>query len=118
MAYRRKIDPYVFMERLLSTLERQGYRIMRSARYSGDGGIDGRFIYEGKLVLVQSRRYTKHIQMGHVKDFVDVVQGTRKATSGVFVHTGRTGKGACRVRRLVSSAARHCWPGCTGMQCR
>lgn len=41
ISWLRKMNPYVFEEMLLTALSRQGLRIQRNARYSGDGGAMG-----------------------------------------------------------------------------
>ncbi|MCT6953383.1 restriction endonuclease, partial [Salmonella enterica subsp. enterica serovar Javiana] len=38
LSYLRKINPYVFEELLLLTLEKQGLEVIRNRSYSGDGG--------------------------------------------------------------------------------
>lgn len=91
-AYLRKIDPYVFEELILSSLQRAGISVARGTRYSGDQGIDGSFFFGGQRYLVQAKRYKSHINHNHVKDFDNVCH--RKNVFGVFVHTGRTGGSA------------------------
>lgn len=90
LLYLRKVDPYVFEELVLTALKENGYKIKRNKRYSGDGGIDGKVFIDGKLFFVQSKRYKGHITLQHVKDFSSVCE--RYNASGLFVHTGRTGK--------------------------
>jgi restriction system protein len=89
-AYLRKIDPFVFEEMVLEAYKRAGHKIKRNARYTGDGGIDGRVWIDGHLHLIQAKRYSQHINLGHVKAFRDLV--AREKAKGIFVHTGRTGK--------------------------
>ncbi len=91
IAYLRKIDPFVFEELILSAFKNKGYKIIRNKRYTGDGGIDGRVKIEGKLFLVQAKRYSSAINPSHVGEFVNVVS-KQCAAGGFFVHTGRTGK--------------------------
>lgn len=43
IAYLRKVDPYAFEELIMTLLQRKGFVIGRNKRYSGDGGLDGRF---------------------------------------------------------------------------
>ncbi|MGI9296518.1 MAG: restriction endonuclease [Gammaproteobacteria bacterium] len=84
----RAVDPFVFEELVLEAFRRRGLRVKRNKRYTGDGGIDGRIHLRGE-VLVQSKRYKKHINPEHVKTFVRLVE--RQRTRGLFVHTGKTG---------------------------
>jgi restriction system protein len=87
-AYLRKVDPYRFEELILSELERRQIRIIRSRRYSGDGGIDGQFFHDGELWLIQAKRYSKYIKPDHVWAFEAISQRSR--ARGLFVHTGKT----------------------------
>lgn len=90
LTYLRKIDPFVFEELILTAFERKGNRIIRNQRYTGDGGIDGRIIEDGKLVLIQAKRYKAYISKQHLKDFITLVEKSN-ASKGYFIHTGRTG---------------------------
>lgn len=93
LGYLRKIDPYVFEELILTVLDRQGIIVTRNASYSGDGGLDGEFCYEGGRFLVQAKRYKGAINTGHVEAFARLID-TRRADGGLFIHTGRTPSGA------------------------
>ncbi|AUH01890.1 restriction endonuclease [Pectobacteriaceae bacterium CE70] len=90
LVYLRKINPYVFEEMLLTAFARQGYRIKRNVRYSGDGGIDGQVWINGQRWLIQAKRFSSCIQSGHVRDFGELVR--QEKCRGFFVHTGRTGE--------------------------
>ena len=92
--YLRSVDPFVFEEMILTALSKLGARITRNKRYTGDGGIDGRFKYQGKRYLVQAKRYKNHISAQQVEEFSDICR--RKNKYGLFVHTGRTGKQSWR----------------------
>ena len=89
LGYLRKIDPYVFEELVLCTLERQGIAVVRNASYSGDGGLDGEFVYKGCRYLVQAKRYVGTINAAHVQAFGTLI-AARQAQGGLFIHTGRT----------------------------
>lgn len=90
LAYLRKVDPFTFEELILSAFERRGCKVKRNQRYSGDGGIDGRFWIGDQLYLVQAKRYSGHVSRKHVTEFCRLVE--RRGCRGVFVHTGRTSK--------------------------
>lgn len=90
VAYLRKINPYVFEELVLSSIEERNILIVRNVRYSGDGGIDGRFSSAGGKVLVQCKRYSGYIDRSDVVEFAKKVK-EEKCYAGVFVHTGKTG---------------------------
>lgn len=91
-SFLRRINPYVFEEMVLDGFEKKGFSVKRNKRYSGDGGIDGRVVYEGKEYLVQCKRYRSYINPQHVNDFAEVCR--RRGKDGYFVHTGKTGKGS------------------------
>lgn len=88
--YLRKIDPLTFEELTLEAFKLSGYRIKRGRRYSGDVGIDGHVWLHGGWAPVQCKRYSAHINPAHIADFVAVLRQCR-ASTGLFVHTGRTG---------------------------
>lgn len=88
--YLRKVDPFVFEEMILSALKENGHSIQRNRRYVADGGIDGRVTIGGVKYLIQAKRYSSHINVQHVKDFINLCE--RQGKKGLFVHTGKTGK--------------------------
>lgn len=91
MGYLRKIDPFLFEELILTVIEKDKLKIKRNKRYTGDGGIDGKFYIGRQLYLVQAKRYKNHINLQHVKDFIEVCD--KYKAKGVFIHTGKTGGG-------------------------
>lgn len=90
ISWLRKMNPYVFEEMLLTALSRQGLRIQRNARYSGDGGADGTVWINGRRFLIQAKRYSATISAAHVSAFRLLTE--REGCPGLFVHTGRTGE--------------------------
>ncbi len=94
----RRIDPFVFEELLLHCFKDAGYQVVRNSRYTGDDGIDGRVYRDGKLYLVQAKRYAGLIDAAHLREFENTV-GRYSAAGGFFVHTGRTGNTAKAVSR-------------------
>ncbi|ENR6207256.1 MULTISPECIES: restriction endonuclease [Serratia] len=90
LAYLRKINPYVFEELLLLAFERQGYAVIRNTSYSGDGGLDGQVIIEGKTYLIQTKRYCRTITPSHITRFGALLR--HHHCDGFFIHTGRTGQ--------------------------
>jgi restriction system protein len=97
--YLRKIDPFVFEELLLTVLERQGLQVKRNKRYTGDNGIDGIFFQNGQPVYIQAKRYSGHISLEDVTDFIRTVNQNK--VRGLFIHTGKTGE---EVKKLVRSS--------------
>ncbi|MDN2700393.1 restriction endonuclease [Janthinobacterium sp. SUN100] len=91
LAYLRNVDPLVFEEVVLSSLEDAGLFVLRNAKYSGDGGIDGKVWLPGYgWCAVQSKRYGGHVNHHHVAAFGEAIchHGFR---AGLFLHTGRSG---------------------------
>lgn len=99
LGYLRRIDPFVFEELLLTAFERKGYRVKRNERYTGDGGVDGRVYRNGELYLIQAKRYKSYVSARHLENFLRLVENTKEAKGGYFIHTGRTGKETCRLYR-------------------
>jgi len=87
--YIRKMDPFVFEELLLTCFEERGCRIRRGRRYTGDGGIDGTVWINGHQVILQAKRYTKHINSKDVAKFKALALATN--SKALFVHSGITG---------------------------
>jgi restriction system protein len=92
ISYLRKIDPFIYEEMILSRLKLQGCNITRNKRYTGDGGIDGKFKHKGQKYLIQAKRYSNHIKLQDVKDFKQIASSHK--SKALFVHTGKTGKGS------------------------
>ena len=91
-AYMRKVDPHVVAEMVLSGLKDRGHRIQRPDRYTRDGGVDGECWIDGVHHLIQVKRYSGRIAARDVESFSTLC--LRHEAQGLFVHTGRTGKGA------------------------
>lgn len=88
ISYLRKVDPYAFEELILTLLQRKGFVIARNQKYSGDGGIDGRFEHNKTMWFIQAKRYTGRIKLEHVKAFAQLLKDNN--CHGIFVHTGTT----------------------------
>ncbi len=99
IGYLRKIDPFVFEELLLTALKKQGLKIRRNKKYTGDGGIDGRCKIEGYDVLIQAKRYKSYINSADVGVFSNLCMNYR--CKGLFIHTGKTGSAS---KKWVSSS--------------
>ncbi len=89
MTHLRQVNPFVFEEMILTAIKRQGHKIQRNKRYTGDGGIDGRCTINGQDFLIQAKRYKAHINPQHVIEFAGICK--RQNKRGLFVHTGKTG---------------------------
>ncbi|MBY0240260.1 MAG: restriction endonuclease [Burkholderiaceae bacterium] len=91
LAYLRAVDPLVFEEVVMSALEDVGLLVLRSRRYTGDGGIDGEVWLPGEgWFAVQVKRYRSHVDPAYVRAFGCVVR-ERGFDGGLFIHTGRSG---------------------------
>jgi restriction system protein len=101
LAYLRAVHPSSFEELLLTALAKAGYRIQRNKRYTGDGGLDGKmWMPDGRLVLIQAKRYGGKVSLQHIKDFSALC--VKNNCSGLFIHTGKTPKIAWS--RTISSS--------------
>ena len=85
----RAMDPLAFEELLLEAFEQRGHRVIRNRRYTGDGGVDGEVIIDGRRWLIQAKRYRDAIKPEHVREFAMLCAARRRR--GMFIHTGRTG---------------------------
>jgi restriction system protein len=89
LIYLRKINPYVLEELLLTAFEQQGHEVVRNPSYSGDGGLDGQVVIDGRTWLIQAKRYRRSISPQHVAAFIRLLESRNQP--GFFIHTGRTG---------------------------
>jgi len=98
--YLRGLDPYYFEEIILTGFEFQGFQVVRNSSYSGDGGIDGKVIFNSKVYVVQSKKYgyKKYINPIHVEEFSNVA---KNYDGGFFVHCGKTGLKSLKSKRRV-----------------
>lgn len=108
-SYLRKVDPFVVEEIILNSIEhRKDIEVIRNDKYTGDGGIDGRFnltvLIDAKetqrLYLIQVKRYSSYINVKDVNKFnKQIVE--ENAYAGLFVHTGKSGKAV--YKELITS---------------
>lgn len=86
------MNALAFEELLLESFERRGHRVVRNRRYTGDGGVDGQVVIDGRVWLIQAKRYARAIRSEHVQAFASLC--TVSGLSGLFIHTGRAGSGS------------------------
>lgn len=96
ITYLRKIDAFVLEEMVLSILEsREDINIERNSRYTGDGGIDGKFVLltnnTNKKGYIQVKRYSSYINNKDVEKFLIQIENNN-IDVGLFIHTGKSGK--------------------------
>ncbi|GGB52677.1 restriction endonuclease [Shewanella inventionis] len=95
-AYVRRMDPFTFEELLLTSINRNSFvKIERNSKYTGDGGVDGRFYINGKLFLLQAKRYKGYVKTADVQSLVEKTE-EHKAAGAIFVHTGKTTNAALK----------------------
>lgn len=85
--YLRKIDPFTFEELLLTAFKESGCNIKRNKKYTGDGGVDGRFSYNGKKYYIQAKRYNGYIKKSDIIEFS--FKCRKDKVKGLFIHTGK-----------------------------
>lgn len=93
----RRMNAYAFEELLAICLRERGLAGYCPPNYSHDGGIDALAFYEGRAVVVQAKRWRRHVSAQDLRALADVAD--RVAGIGLFVHTGRTGRMSWRVAR-------------------
>jgi len=96
ITYLRKIDAFVIEEMVLSILEtRKDINIVRNNKYTGDGGIDGKFTLsvdnKNKQGFIQVKRYSSYINSKDVDKF-NILLEENNIDIGLFIHTGKSGK--------------------------
>ncbi len=96
--YLKKINPFTFEELLLSLFKESGCKIKRNKKYTGDGGIDGKFKYNGSWYFVQAKRYSNYIKNTDVEAFSNIC--IKNNVRGLFIHTGKTGKSSHNIASL------------------
>ena len=74
----------------MSVFEEKGCKVIRNKRYTGDGGVDGRIIENGHLVLIQAKRYKSYVSREHIMNFRKLIEHSN-SNKGYFIHTGKTG---------------------------
>ncbi|QKF77287.1 restriction endonuclease [Arcobacter defluvii] len=106
--YLRKIDPFTMEELILTALEkREDIKIERNTKYTGDGGVDGRFYLLNKnrkplKCIIQAKRYSSLINPKHLKEFANQIN-QENAYLGFFIHTGRTSKNSFAYAKSINN---------------
>lgn len=95
--YLRQINPFTFEEMLLSLFNENGCKIKRNKRYTGDGGLDGKFKFNGKWYYIQAKRYSNYIRSTDVEALALLCR--KKKVRGLFIHTGKAGKGSLSIEK-------------------
>src|SRR3954471_2080384 len=73
IGYLRRLDPFVFEEVVLTSLEESGLAVWRNSAYTGDGGVDGR-VYLPQLrtwAPIQVKRVCGHVCRSDVLEFYE-----------------------------------------------
>jgi len=86
----RRMNAYAFEELVAICLAERGLRARCTPGYSRDGGIDGWGFWNGKPVVIQAKRWNKHICNRDIVSLAEVAG--RSSGVGLFVHTGKTGR--------------------------
>lgn len=96
IAYLRKMDHFTFEELILTSINRNTFvDIKRNDRYTGDGGVDGKFYINGNLFLIQAKRYSGFVKTSDIEDLLQKVR-QYNAAGALFVHTGKTSNAALK----------------------
>lgn len=107
-SYLRKIDPFTMEELILTALDRrEDIKVERNKKYTGDGGVDGRFYIlntkkEPLKCIIQAKRYSSFINQKHLKEFVNQIH-KENAYLGLFIHTGKTSKDSFDFARSIKN---------------
>lgn len=82
---------------LLSLFNESGCKIKRNKKYTGDGGLDGKFKFKGKWYFIQAKRYSNYIKSTDVEALAVLCR--KKKVKGLFIHTGKAGKGSLEIEK-------------------
>jgi len=98
----RSMNAYAFEELVVICLRERQMDGFAPRGYSRDGGVDAWGFWRGRAVVVQAKRWRRHICNQDIAALADLAENV--AGIGLFVHTGRTGKKARRqaLRRRVN----------------
>lgn len=94
LAALRGMNAYAFEELVAICLRERGLEGYCPPTYSHDGGVDVLAFWEGRAVVVQAKRWRRHICNRDIVALADLAETV--AGIGLFVHTGRTGKRSWR----------------------
>jgi restriction system protein len=94
----RRINHFVFEELILESFERRGAKIYRNRKYTGDGGVDGKIKIDGKLVLIQCKRYKGTVRTADVRLHSTLCKKQR--CTGYFIHTGKTPRASFAIENV------------------
>lgn len=86
----KHLNPFIFEAVLLQCCKAYGYCIQSEAKFTKDGGVDGKFSYLGRFYVIQAKLYKGEAVPDHIPMFQNAI-GWQQATRGYFFHTGRAG---------------------------
>ena len=110
IAWLRTIDPILFEDMVLAAFASRGFRVKFNRHRGPDGGVDGRVYIGDQTFLMQAKRYSSTIRPQDLQRLCRMCESS--GCSGLFVHTGRTGKksyshlGRCRADVTMISGDR------------
>lgn len=70
----KRVEGLVFEEMVLSCFKEAGFRIWRSPRHTGDGGLDGMIFKNEFKILLQSKCWEKAINSSDVAKFCELIK--------------------------------------------
>ncbi|MGV2830803.1 restriction endonuclease [Myxosarcina sp. GI1(2024)] len=84
----KQLNPFIFESVLLECCKNYGYCIQSENKFTKDGGVDGKFSYQGRFYVIQAKLYKGDVCVEHIPMFQNAV-GWQQASRGFFFHTGR-----------------------------
>lgn len=88
-SYIRKVDHFLWEEIIMTCFLERGYNIKRT-KMTRDGGVDGFVEINGRLHIIQAKRYSGNILKSHVISFLNLIKSNVNYKRGIFIHTGKT----------------------------
>jgi restriction system protein len=83
----QEMSPYTFEYLIIEAFQAKGFDTRKIMRASGDGGIDGMVMQDGRWHLVQAKRYNAIVSITLVQGFATVC--SEKHMPGLFITSSR-----------------------------
>ncbi len=84
----RHLNPFIFESILLECCKGYDYCVQSEAKFTKDGGVDGKFSYLGRFYVIQAKLYKGDAVPKHIEMFQNAI-GWQHASRGYFFHTGK-----------------------------
>jgi restriction endonuclease Mrr len=84
----KTLNPFIFEAMLLECCKGYKYCVHSEGKFTKDGGVDGKFSYNGRFYVIQAKLYKGEVVPEQIPMFQKAI-GWQQASRGYFFHTGR-----------------------------